>query len=125
MQRRTTKANSIHKRETVAQNHPVFLHSGMDFSSCLRNNDGERETATSQNHKRSTCPFLTLRHLADYKDTVNGVILTQQREGGKEESTRVPGQGARLSCRSTSHLPWLMGFSGCRSRRARGGRIWG
>lgn len=75
--------------------------------------------------KKNTCPLLTLRHLADYKDTVNGVILTQQWEGGKEESTRVRGQGARLSCRSASHLPWLMGFSGCRSRRAHGGRIWG
>lgn len=128
-----TEANSVLKRETITKS-PCFYNtrgriSTLDFhtptSETMTERQRKRETSTSQNHKSNTCPLLTLMRLADYKDTVNGVILTQQWEGAEEGSTPVPGQGARLSCRPASHLPWLIGDAGCRSRRTHGGRIWG
>lgn len=121
-----TEANSIHKWKTVAQNHPVFLHYRLDFSgaphSYLRNNDRERETATSQNHKKNTCPFLTLIRFVDYKDTVNDVILTQQWEGERKRAhrcqVRVQGfpAGPRPTCPG-----WLVMLAVGAAARAAGG----
>lgn len=64
----------------------------LDFScvphAFLRNNDRGRETATSPKRESNTCPLLTSVCLADHKDTVNGVILTQQREGERKGAHR-------------------------------------
>lgn len=106
-QRMTTEVNSI-QTENCSTKLPSFLHYGLDLicatHSYLRNNDKrETETATSPNHQSDTCLFLTSVCLADYKDTANGVILTQQREGERKRAHRcqVRVQGFPASPRPT------------------------
>ena len=88
----TKEANSIHKWRTSTKSQ--FLYIIGWISTCtpqLR----QKETASSENHKSSICLLPTPARLADYKDTINGVILAQQWEGEGREPT-----SARSGCRA-------------------------